>query len=194
MGCVQAPGADVQTCCIITLPWPFISTMLQMMKAWTLLQEWTRWAELREREGRGMGCGGGRRRGTDGRQHPQSGSTHTRGEASRTHTHIGFTHTHTHTGFTHTHTGFTHTHFSSLALEPSSAKQEEGWQIELTSSRCFLEVISTPVFNLSSFPIVLKFWTEIHIFLLSPSHSDGLSLYERVIELCHDYNEKEEIV
>lgn len=100
MGCVQAPGADVQTCCIITLPWPFISTMLQMMKAWTLLQEWTRWAELREREGRGMGCGGGRRRGTDGRQHPQSGSTHTRGEASRTHTHIGFTHTHTHTGFT----------------------------------------------------------------------------------------------
>lgn len=120
--------------------------------------------------------------------------THERRGLTYTHTHWFHTHTHTHTGFTHTHTGFTHTHFSSLALEPSSAKQEEGWQIELTSSRCFLEVISTPVFNLSSFPIVLKFWTEIHIFLLSPSHSDGLSLYERVIELCHDYNEKEEIV
>lgn len=40
----------------ITLPGAFIKTILQMMKAWTLLLEWSRCAELSEREGLGTAC------------------------------------------------------------------------------------------------------------------------------------------
>lgn len=47
---VISMGVTQSECKVPTLPWPFISTMLQMMKAWTLLQEWTSCAELRERE------------------------------------------------------------------------------------------------------------------------------------------------
>lgn len=39
-----------------TFPWPFMRTMLEMMKACTLLQDGTKCAELRERDGLTTAC------------------------------------------------------------------------------------------------------------------------------------------